>query len=292
MLGWHEDGDDLALLAAHEAELGKNFAAVRLFQRRWREPGPDVDTMVGQDRLVLWSVKPPTDAGGVERWSLVTDGSQENSIVAMTEKLKGYGREIVFVFHHEPHDSASDVTGGSAGTAAEFVAAFRYLTTRLRDSAPNVRIGYCATARRALAADGAGTLGAGDTLYPGDEYVDLLAHDRYNYFTCRGDPWEEFSTEWADTVRLAADHGKKLLIGEFGCAPSGEGGSRDDWFRAAAAYIKSDAQAATHLIGGCYYHSVHAGCRWDFLNQADGKQGWIDAFVADDYFTSTPFPIL
>lgn len=141
MLGWHEDGDDLGLLQNHEAELGKRFAAVRLFQRRWRPPGPGVDAMVGQGRLVLWSVKPPADTSGVERWTLVTDGSQESTVDAMAEKLKGYGREIVFIFHHEPHDSASDVAAGTAGTSEEFVAAFRHLATRLRTSAPNVRIG-------------------------------------------------------------------------------------------------------------------------------------------------------
>lgn len=92
-------------------------------------------------------------------------------------------------------------------------------------------------------------------------------------------------------VALAAHQGKKLLIGEFGCAPSMEGRSRDEWFRAAAQYAKTDPQASAHLIGACYYHSIHEGCRWDFLNQADGKQGWIDGFGSDDYFTSEPFPI-
>lgn len=50
MLGWHEDGDDVAALERHEKELGKPFAVVRLFRRTWGQPGQEVDAMVGQGR--------------------------------------------------------------------------------------------------------------------------------------------------------------------------------------------------------------------------------------------------
>jgi hypothetical protein len=42
-------------------------------------------------------------------------------------------------------------------------------------------------------------------------------------------------------------------------------------------------------ISGRRYHD---DCHWDFLNQGDdGKQGCIESFTSDPYFTATPFAL-
>jgi len=123
MIGWHEQGDDLAALRAHEQALGKRFAIVRLYQQ-WNLPGRKVDELVADGRLVLVSHKPPAPADG--GWGAVASGREDATIRALADKYRGYGRQIIFSFHHEPHDDASDVkTGGRYGTSAQYKAAWR-----------------------------------------------------------------------------------------------------------------------------------------------------------------------
>jgi hypothetical protein len=289
MVGWHEKGDDLDALRAHEAQLGTRFAVVRVYQQ-WKPPSGKIDTLVAEDRLVLASHKPPT-AG----WAAVASGAEDATITLLADRYRAYGREVMFSFHHEPHDDAADVKGGTAGTAADYLAAWRrihriFVARGAHHSAGgNVYFAYSATGSWALAAAPGGPAGSGDPLYPGHDVVDVLAHDRYNWASCRGDGWEEFEENWAPLVALAAGLGKPLIAGEVGAAPAG--GLRNDWFRRGAEWMRTDPLARRWMWGFAYYHSLHDTCPWDFLNQGDdGAPGWREAF-SDPYFTGTPFSL-
>jgi hypothetical protein len=132
--------------------------------------------------------------------------------------------------------------------------------------------------------------GSDDQMYPGDKYVDLFAHDKYDWGSCRNERPVDFSDMWAPILDLAAARGKYVIPAEWGAAPSG--GRRNEWFRRAAHFMKTDSRARQWMIGFAYYHSFHDDCHWDFLNQrADGKNGWISAFAADPYFVGHPFAI-
>ena len=281
MVGWHEDGDNVDLLRAHEAELGTRFALVRMYQQ-WQLPARKVASMINDGRLVLVSHKPP--AGG---WAAVASGAEDPMIEALARAYKGFGREVLFSFHHEPHDDASDVKGGASGTAADYRAAWRRIrgifdrAGASHSAGGNVFFAYSAT--------GSWALKPADPLYPGDDLVDVFAHDRYNWASCRGDAWEEFASEWAPLVALAAAHRKPLIAAEFGSPPAG--GARNDWFRRAADWMRTDPLARRWMWGVAYFHSLHDTCPWDFLNQADdGRLGWQDAFRGP-YFTGTPFSL-
>lgn len=289
MIGWHEQGDDVDALRASEAQLGTRFALVRMYQQ-WRLPSARVTTMIAEGRLVLVSHKPP--AGG---WAAVASGVEDPTIRALAAAYRSFGREVLFSFHHEPHDDASDVKGGSAGTAADYLAAWRRIRTIFdaegagHAAGGKVFFAYSATGSWALKAAAGGPPGSGDPLYPGDGVVDVFAHDRYNWASCRDDGWEEFAAEWAPLVKLAAAHGKPLIAAEFGSPPAD--GARNDWFRHAGEWLRTDPVARRWMWGFAYYHSLHDTCPWDFLNQGDdGRLGWQDAF-RDPYFTGTPFSL-
>lgn len=289
MVGWHEKGDDLDALRAHEAQLGTRFAVVRVYQQ-WKPPSAKIDALVGDARLVLASHKPP--AGG---WAAVASGAEDAAIALLADRYRAYGTEIIFSFHHEPHDDAADLKGGTAGTAADYQAAWRRIHEIFvsrgahRSAGGNVWFAYIATGSWALAQAPGGPPGSGDPLYPGDGIVDVLAHDRYNWASCRGDDWEEFEENWAPLVALAARLGKPLIAGELGSPPAG--GLRNDWFRRGAEWMRSDPLARRWMWGFAYYHSMHETCPWDFLNQGDdGALGWQDAF-SDPYFTGIPFSL-
>jgi hypothetical protein len=245
--------------------------------------------MVAEGRLVVVSHKPPALIG----WLSIALGLEDAFIRQLAATYRSYGREIVFVFHHEPHDDALDLKTGTYGLSANFVSAFRRIhDIFVQEGAHasvggNVLFGYSATTPWMLMGTPAGSE---DVLYPGDAYVDVLAHDRYNWASCRGDAWEEFSENWGPVTKMAAAHQKPLIIGEFGAPP--ENGRRNDWFRNAAAWMKSDPDARAWLRGFNYYHSFHDTCPWDFLNQGDdGRVGWIEAFAGDPHFSGTPIPL-
>jgi hypothetical protein len=289
MVGWHEDGDDIDGLRVHEAELGTRFALVRMYQQ-WQLPARKVATMINDGRLVLVSHKPP--AGG---WAAVASGAEDPTIEALAEAYRSFGREVLFSFHHEPHDDASDVKGGSSGTAADYRAAWRRIrgifdrVGASHSAGGNVFFAYSATGSWALKAAAGGPAGSGDPLYPGDDLIDVFAHDRYNWASCRGDAWEEFASEWEPLVGLAAAHQKPLIAAEFGSPPAD--GARNDWFRRAAAWLRTDPLARRWMWGVAYFHSLHDTCPWDFLSHADdGRLGWQDAF-RNPYFTGTPFSL-
>lgn len=76
--------------------------------------------------------------------------------------------------------------------------------------------------------------------YPGDEFVDWVALDGYNF----GDEhsewhrWESFEEVFTPGLDELADHcpEKPVMIAEFGCAP-GRPGQRASWIRDAHAFI-------------------------------------------------------
>jgi hypothetical protein len=291
MIGWHEDGDDLEKLRTHEQVLGKRFAIVRTYQQ-WQLPNRKVDALVNDGRLVLVSHKPPLPSEG--GWAAVANGREDKTIRALARKYRSYGRQIVFTFHHEPHDDASDLKrSGLYGRSSAFKAAWRRIHKffvaegAAAAAGGNVYFGYVATSNWMLRGS---PPGSADQLYPGDEYVDLFAHDKYDWGSCRGEPSVEFADMWAPILDLAAAHRKYVIPAEWGAAPAG--GRRNEWFRRAAHFMKTDSRARQWMIGFAYYHSFHDDCHWDFLNQkSDGKPGWISAFSADPYFVGQPFAI-
>ena len=205
MIGWHERGDDVNLLRTNEAQLGTRFALVRMYQQ-WQVPSRKIGIVIGEGRLALVSHKPPAPPAG---WAAVASGAEDRMIEALADAYRAVGQEVLFSFHHEPHDDASDVKGGTYGTAAEYRAAWR----RIRD-----------------------------------------------IFVARG-------------------------------AHHSAGGARNDWFRNAATWLRTDPLARRWMWGFAYFHTLHDTCPWDFLNQGDdGRLGWQDAF-RDPYFTGTPFSL-
>jgi hypothetical protein len=187
------------------------------------------------------------------------------------------------------------VKGGTAGSTGDYLAAWRRIR-RIFDEVEashsaggNVFFAYSATGSWALKAKPGGQAGSGDPLYPGDDLIDVFAHDRYNWASCRGDAWEQFSAEWAPLVALAAAHKKPLLAAEFGSPPAD--GARNDWFRQAADWLRTDPLARKWFWGFAYFHTLHDTCPWDFLNHGDdGRLGWREGF-SHPYFTGTPFSL-
>lgn len=268
MYGWYQDGNDVADGQAVEADLGKKFACYRYFASSWGLPSENAKK-AGKGRLLLWSVKADT-------WSSV---AKHEAWVPIMEAWAEHAEPVIVIFYHEPHDNL-----GTGRTADQYKAVYQAMSVaREAVQANNVLLGYCGTRSKVV---------ENDPLWPGP-VVDVLCHDSYNRVSGIAD--RTFADSWRSVLAVCEEVQRPLIIGEFGCLPSthpdwGFDYDRNQWFRDAAAWIKSDELAKKWLKGFCYFHS-RGYDRWKFTPDGEGEQGWIDAFVNDPYFTSTPFVV-
>ena len=125
----------------------------------------------------------------------------------------------------------------TARTARGYIAAYRHIVAVLRSVLPDVVIDFdiaCGTPLRGQQ----DRLDALNLLYPGDDAVDVVGCDTYDWYDTRG--FDDASWEAAirphnrvgiaDVAEFARRHGKGLSIPEWGLAAPAEGGSGDNPF--------------------------------------------------------------
>ena len=326
MVGWHESGDDPDKLAANEAVLGEPFGLVRSYSPTWKTPGNRVRDWLDQGKFVLWSVKPPLDAFGNQDWTPVADGSEDAMIGQQVQLLQSWAEagntQVGYIFHHEPHDNAdvadeidkcerpSDSEYPCAGTPIEYIDSYERIRAVIDElGAGRVKLVYTATLSRAAeTASGSSVPGSGDPMTQGTDgesvvgYVDLIAHDSYNWYCFRSScNWQFPDSDWDKGVTLAETQGKQLIIAETashpGCVsttyPPGVGceedetapsPTRDDWLMRIGTWLESDEHARRWIVGFAYYHTLHNE-DWRFVGQtglfASGLEGWRNVFVVD-----------
>ncbi|MET9347126.1 glycoside hydrolase family 26 protein [Streptomyces termitum] len=159
-------------------------------------------------------------------WRDLASGKYDAELLdPQIRRVKAYGKRVFLSFDQEADARVDE----GAGTPEEYVAAYRHLRDRFR----------------ALGADNvvwvwtvSGYLGAADRmerLYPGDDYVDWIGMDQYNYYLCHDSTsWLDFessqrpSYEWL-RARISAD--KPLMLAEFATAPDPRRPDRQrDWY--------------------------------------------------------------
>ncbi|MFT7474058.1 MAG: hypothetical protein ACI81L_000974 [Verrucomicrobiales bacterium] len=281
-----------------ERELGGTLPMVRAFG--------DWDDALGRDKpLHRWvksagrdlmvSVKPRRDDGSIVTWSQVANAQPGSRIYREMQDLasgaKRYQRAIIVGFHHEPEQAANR----KFGSTADFRSAFRAFRAVFdAEGATNVHFAWIMTewsfevgsinpqdSRRA------------DFWYPGDDVVDMIASDTYNWNNCRGnssDPWRSLKDDLAPLMAFSKKHPTKpLILAEFG-SDEGVAGRKAEWLDDAQALLKTapynDAFAAV-----LYFHDDGLAegwpqCDW-WLNSTasslDAAQRWItDGFYRAD----------
>lgn len=224
MSGTELDGQ---LLTPDEQELGRD----RLLMLAWES------TVWTEPHHENWS---ETQLG----WKNIASGKYDEEILdPQIRRIKAYGKRVFFSFDQETDARIKE----GAGTPAEFVAAYRHLHDRFRElGADNVVwvwtvSGYLGSAKEMKA------------LYPGDEYVDWIAMDQYNYYGCHDTTdWKDFlrsqrpSYEW---LRANVSDTKPVMLAEFATAPDAADPTRQrDWYARIPADVKKlpEVKALVH----------------------------------------------
>ena len=181
--------------------------------------------------MITWMSDDPTapgypDAGGqtAYRDSTIAGGADDAYIRAWAAGLRGAGGPVMIRLDHEMNCDWSPWAAGVAGqTAADYVAMWRHVH-RVFDEMGVGNVEWVWSPN--VAAAGPAPLRA---LYPGDDTVDAVGLDGYNWGTSqRGKHWESFDDIFAASIAdIATVSRRPLLLTEVGCAEAG--GDKAAW---------------------------------------------------------------
>ena len=195
------------------------FALFDINDWKATEQYADVAKNNGSTLVVTWM------ANGYGAQDLV-DGKADTYIRDYAKGVKNYGEEIWLRPLHEANGDWYDWGVGKSGagnTDANVAEAFRHIVKIFREeNVENVKWVWTTNASNA---------GKGSTLtgnYPGDEYVDYISIDGYNWGKCQSwSSWQTFSQVFKNAYNALANIDKPLFIAEI--SSSELGGNKAEW---------------------------------------------------------------
>jgi hypothetical protein len=188
-----------------------------------------------------WNASFPTEA---ERWDLLNgripmitwDGTsssvintgQVDSLIRQRARAVAALRSPVFLRWFAEMDSAFKAP--RVGTPAAYVAAWRHVhDTFVNEGATNA---LWVWSPDAIAVE----RGKAQAFYPGDEYVDWVGADGYNWSDARpGTDWTSLKSVFEPVVLAYGGH-KPIMIAETGCLE--DGGDKAKWLENAVGYLQ------------------------------------------------------
>ncbi len=196
-------------------------------------------TSVGAIPMLTWD--PILHGRGIPL-AAIAAGRYDGYIRAAARQAKAFGRLVYIRFAHEMNLPASPIGPGHNGdTPASFIAAWRHVVSIFwqvgADNAsfvwsPN---GYC---------NGHCPFTA---FYPGDQWVNWVALDGYNYGPVHDDRWMTFSQLFGPSYRIITGLTRRpLMIGET--ATTDIGGDKAAWIRGMAHALKTQFPRVRALV--------------------------------------------
>jgi beta-mannanase len=214
-------------------------------------PSAEDKADVAAGRVPLISFNSINRNGSGVQWADIAAGKQDTKLREVARGLKALGKPVMFCFNHEPENDTP-----ARGTTAEYRAAWKRVSDVLaEEKATNVV--------KVLIIMGSRT---DDAFYPGDDVVDWVGGDTYNWAFSSAQPnakWREFDVAIAQLYTWAKSHHKPILLGETGCVEDPNNAAHK------AAWLTAMGEAAKkmpELKALCYFNNVH--------DDGDGLNGW------------------
>ncbi|MGX1619565.1 glycosyl hydrolase [Streptomyces sp. NPDC055506] len=218
----HERGDLPEKVRAYEKRVGRELDIVYTYHdmslaqgtRREGQLLTPEERRVGEDHLLLLSWESKWWGGTKKQqptWKQIASGALDDKVIdVQAERIKDYGKKVFLSF-----DLEMDTRTPDNGTPAEYVKAYRHIHDRFRElGVDNVVWTWITT----------GYLDHADEMkrmYPGDEYVDWIGYNQYNYYRCHNTRWMTFAQTQNtahDWIRENISDDKPLMLSEFGTA--------------------------------------------------------------------------
>ena len=189
-----------------------------------------------------------------------------SQIVTWARTIKARGGNPMVAYNHEPeaHDRLT------LGSAADFIAAYRHVESIFdRQGATNVVWTWQMTAysfRVAASSDQAAA-----RWYPGDQWIDNVGADAYNWISCGATgtgKYNELQYLGDPVVAFARAHGKKASFPEFA---SHSNAHRTQWLSNAQRYLirNRDVLTAAFYFNRPPTIASNADCRWGLTSTSE-----------------------
>ncbi len=256
-----------------EAEIGRKLDVHRLYDV-WDDPqpGPMTSWTVAGGRTPVLSIKASRRDGSVVRWADIAAGREDPQIRAQARGLKALNAPLFLSLQHEPENDPGN------GTAADYVAAWRHYVAVFRsENVTNVSFTWILMAwsfeRPTIA----------DSFYPGDDVIDWVAADGYNWYGTSADkPWRPLGDAISGFYDWGTAHHKPMMIAEYGSLEDPQTpGRKAAWITDAAAAIKTMPGIKAVL----YFHSP-VGHPW-WVNSSASSTAAFATMGGDRYFSAT-----
>ena len=273
---------DMTALTAFEARAGRNAAIVSYFVGYQLNNPPETATLSAiRSRsaapLITWEWQTNL-AGNTNGLAETAAGAYDSDIDLWANTLKTHPGPVLLRWAHEMNGTWYPWSVGVNGnTAADYIAAFRRIVTRFRAAgATNVQFVWCPNIAR---------FGGSDftAMYPGDEYVDWLGLDGYNWGSLN--PWQSFSQLFQSSYdAITALSNKPLLIVEWGCTEAG--GNKGAWLQSA---LQTEIPTQFPRIKGVvYFNNTADGADWPIESSAGATAGYAAGAASSRYRDAWP----
>lgn len=189
-----------------------------------------------------------------------------NQIVSWAQTIKARGGKVMVAYNHEPegHDRLA------LGSPADFIAAYRHVETIFdQQGATNVMWTWQMTAYAFAANPSSDQYAA--KWYPGDQWVDNVGADAYNWMGCGssgGNQYRELQQIGDPVIAFARAHGKLASFPEFA---SHSNANRPQWLANAHQYFVKNEDVLTAAF---YFNrpptvAANAACKWGLTTSAE-----------------------
>ncbi len=249
-----------------EVVTGATFDIIRLFAR-WDDafPNADAQSLIDANRRIHISVRPMASSGEVITWAELATAqpgdARYEELVDWIDRVVALGPGTYFTINHEPETADSRQNGSSEN----FVAMWRRTVELLRErGGDEIRTVWTMT-------NGAFSDARAEAWYPGDDVVDVVGTDVYNWHTCQGTdrPWLDLEELLVAPIAFARNHDKPLALPELASVED-----RDNLDRKAEWIINAErtllAPGTVDLIEFVIWFDVTApggtwpDCVWDY----------------------------
>jgi hypothetical protein len=261
--------------ATTESLIGRKLAIFKRYRHWDHNPllSSSYKTLANEGRTLSITIKPEVGTDGVVSWASIANGSQDAVIDRFAAEFKTFGLPLFVTFNHEPENDSA------WGTDTEFAAAFRHFYQRLEQQG----VTNVASVWNMMGAQS--HFDRYQALYPGDDVVDWVAWDEYNWAGCdaRTPSWWSparvlDAPVWWDAQTFHGD--KPQMEAEYGSHEAPTLGDKGQWFRDLATAAKDQTSVVSRIKAWVYFDADNrssSGCYWDSQSSASSSAGFRDA---------------
>lgn len=271
--------EDFSQISSFEQNAGKGVSLYMIFHA-WNAGGFPQDRLNqirnhGSIPVVSWESYDPDNADATS-WQNIAGGSMDNYIRQWAQESKNWGHPYFLRFDWEMNGYWQPY----AKQSEWYVPMWKHVHDIFKETGTaNATWVWCPNI------DGYATMPF-DNLYPGNDYVDWVCMDGYNFGTSASwGSWESFSAVFTPTynhlLRLAP--GKPIMIAEIGSAEVG--GSKADWINK---MLTNDLPQKFPNIKAFIWFNLNKETDWRIESSDSSKIAFAQG-IASGYYVSNHF---